>query len=650
MFLHEPGEEKDSFTRQDLSSINVVSTQRPAAESSASSAVVASSQPTQSAAAVTDHTAQPPPQATRAHGITAASQPMGRQVSRDDTASPVDSGDGSALPSSASWATRGIHLPQSRTTSQAASIASPSPMVSKATLSPQSREASHGEDESESVRQQESQMPALPLSEPANRLDRLPALLLDTILKSASSPNGKFCFSKKMFSPEDYNIIANFPPLLDPDGGAKRRAAREREQERERQRERELQQEQEQEQLSQLERSEAVEGSPEEVPGSGSLQLGGEPEDEHGAESSGHGNSSTGPDAQLRAVGPPSQQMPVSAAFHGLGFGPSQISDPLAGLSRTSGRFASSSSSSSSQPRFPMMRSGELSSSIFPHQLPQVLSTSSSQQLPLGLFQNQTGQLGPPGHARQSSRYSFANDSASASAAVKPAAHPKLMAQQSAMMPSGAFQAHPTYGGPFYGGAAQGPPPGLKSAGTPPISGDGMFSQGHGFASGLGGIDDKTELLRNVLRSRGGQAGVGGMGQASEAGKREYHMFPSLLQASYPSSSNPSPAPVLSGPSSYFGGAHLAAFQDLGPPKPKKNKGKKHRHANTSSSGGGGIVNLADPSILQARMHQQQAAGSGNAATGGSAFFGGSAGGGPGQGGYNPGLVYGGGSGGFSRW
>ena len=164
-----------------------------------------------------------------------------------------------------------------------------------------------------------------------------------------------------------------------------------------------------------------------------------------------------------------------------------------------------------------MMPSGEASSSIFSNQVPQGLSTSSSsQQLPSGLFQNQTGQLGPPGHARQSSRYSFANDSASASAAVKPAAHPKLMAQQSAMMPSGAIQAHQTFGGPFYGGAAQGPPPGLKSAGTPPLSGDGMFSQGHGFAPGLGGIDDKTELLRNVLRSRGGQTGAGGLGQAMD--------------------------------------------------------------------------------------------------------------------------------------
>jgi CCR4-NOT transcription complex subunit 4 len=352
-----------------------------------------------------------------------------------------------------------------------------------------------------------------------------------------------------------------------------------------------------------------------------------------------------------RAIQPPSQQMPSNAFSQGLGFGQMMGADSLAGMSLNGRSFTPS------QQRFPgMLRSNE--STSFINQLPQTISGQAPPPH-TGLFQNQAQQLAaPPGHARQSSRYNFASDPSSASAAIKPAANAKLMAQQSAMMPSGASlgQHQQGFAGPFYGSAVQGPPPGLKSAGTPPMTGDGMFSQGLGFAgglgaaAGLGGVDDKSELLRGVLRPRGGVNGAGSIGQASEAGKREY-LFPSLLQQQYPSSSTPSPAPGFSGPpslsSSLFGVTHGGNFQDLGQHKPKKNKGKKHRHANTSSSGGGGIVNLADPSILQARMHQPQT-GVGNAGvgavSGGQAFFGG----GQGQGGYNPSMLYG--NGGFGRW
>ena len=67
----------------------------------------------------------------------------------------------------------------------------------------------------------------------------------------------------------------------------------------------------------------------------------------------------------------------------------------------------------------------------------------------------------------------------------------------------------------------------------------------------------------------------------------------------------------------------------------QKKKGKKHRHANTSSSGGG-VVDLADPSILQARMHQ-------NAGGAGQGPFGGQN-----QGGYHQSnTMYGGG---YGRW
>ena len=142
----------------------------------------------------------------------------------------------------------------------------------------------------------------------------------------------------------------------------------------------------------------------------------------------------------------------------------------------------------------------------------------------------------------------------------------------------------------YYGSSVPGPPPGLKSSGTPPI-----FGQGHGFGSSLfGGKDNGGDLSRDMARGRG----VAGASQLHDAGKREYN-FPSFLQQ-YPSASS-TPAPA-SGLLASLYGPQTGAFHDYG--QKQKKKGKKHRHANTSSSGGGGVVDVQDPSILQARLHQ----------------------------------------------
>jgi len=77
-----------------------------------------------------------------------------------------------------------------------------------------------------------------------------------------------------------------------------------------------------------------------------------------------------------------------------------------------------------------------------------------------------------------------------------------------------------------------------------------------------------------------------------DAGKREF-MFP---YHQYPSTSAASTPGMLSFPYGGPGGA----YQESGGPQKQKKKGKKHRHANTSSSGGG-VVDVADPSILQMR-------------------------------------------------
>ena len=128
-----------------------------------------------------------------------------------------------------------------------------------------------------------------------------------------------------------------------------------------------------------------------------------------------------------------------------------------------------------------------------------------------------------------------------------------------------------------------------------------MFSQGHGFASGgLGygantaGRNNNDALYQDLLRGRNMDGGARG----ADAGKRE-SMFPSFLNQ-HSSTSTPAPAPGLL---SFPYGPSPGAYQETGSQKSKK-KGKKHRHANTSSSGGGGVVDVQDPSILQARLHQ----------------------------------------------
>ena len=132
--------------------------------------------------------------------------------------------------------------------------------------------------------------------------------------------------------------------------------------------------------------------------------------------------------------------------------------------------------------------------------------------------------------------------------------------------------------------------------------------------------------MRELLRGRGVSAGTGGL-QGHESAKREF-LLPFIQQHH-----TPPPLTPATGLLNAFYGSQNGALADFGPQKQKK-KGKKHRHANTSS-GGGGVVDLADPSILQARMqHQQQGTGTGV----GQGLYGGQT-----QGGYNPSMVYGGG-------
>lgn len=536
MFLHEQGDEEDSYSRQDLSSMNSIHTQRPL-PGGGSSRSVSRQQPAQPT--------PPPP---------AVSHPMARSVSKDGS---ENGQDGSALPSSASWARN----PQrSRRGSHATSGAASSPAVS--TSLPVTAEAVP-EEAVEDTEEPPAEPPA-PKSKPRPALSRLEYLgIPETTLKSLLHSMSQLQLPP-LPSPE---VLASYPPLFDVRGGEKRRLMREEEDSR-------LNGEQEE----QAEVREPSEGEPET---GGSLALGGEPEDREGP---GEGFDQRRPSTQ-----PPIQRNNTDGIF---------------GPALTGANF-------NHNPGNPLSRA------MTPQQI--YLRSQGGFDVPPGI--NQSGNFQAQSHNRQSSRFSFANDNPNATTSVKLAANPRIMAQQTSMMPN-SFQSQNS--NQFYGTSMPGPPPGLKSTGTPPN----MFNQGFGGA-GFGGApkDNSNELLQSLIgRSRAGTS------QTHDAGKREY-MFSSFSNQ-YPPSSTSTPAPASGLLASLYGN-QPGAFQDMG--SKQKKKGKKHRHANTSSSGGSGLVDLADPSILQARMHNQS---QGNAGVGQGLF-------GQSQGGYNPNMMY---NAGYTRW
>ena len=628
MFLHETGEDNDSFSRQDLSSMNAVSTQRPALSSTATSSSKTTNQPPQSQP-------QPPPQQAP-QSVSAASDSMARQGSRDEPMSRSDSGDGSALPTTASWA-KLPQIQQSRGSSQAASRASPSPKIGKAKLAAPNTEKQPKDDRPsdsvESIPQPQTQGASTGVTEPradsTREPDKRPSLLaLERAVKLVAECSFKWSLDRDLYDSETLNLIDNYPPLIDSHGGVVRHAMKAH-QEEERLKE-------EEEKRTILQAMSATED--EDNLASGSLQLGGEPETQEGQ------------NAQLNLFGNSRRNDQQHRGF-GLSSGTAQPFDSQVSLGHDLSNLTlgGRNLTTQQQQQLSLLKSNTQPLETMSDQFNRGVGGNTSHHQPQlsNPFQLQNQHLNSlSGHGRQASRYTFANDSGTAPAAVKPTTNAQLIAQQSAMMPPNNTKAFTTQASQqpgmhtnFYSGI-QGPPPGLKSSGTPPISGGGMFGQGHGFASAmggslsfgggnLGGKNSNDDLMRDFLRTRAG----GGNGLGPESGKREY-MFLSFLQKSSTSTSSSTPAPGL--PSSLYGSqlGALSGYQDH--MKQQKKKGKKHRHANTSSSGGGGTVDLADPSILQARMHH---GGTGQGPYGGAQS----------QGGYNShNLMYGNGYGG--RW
>lgn len=541
MFLHELGDEEDSYTRQDLSSLNSMQTQRASGNGAPG--------PSTRSAVRQQPVAQP----------YQVSQPMVRSSSKEGS----ENGEGPALPPSANWARHPQQRSRRGSLATSGAASSPAPSMSLPVTSEASKDVVEPVPQEQVTVQPEAQLTeaantALASEDVKPPKDLADILSLDLLKILASGE-----FRIRPISPEE-----SYPPLFDPRGGEKRRVMREEE-------ERRLNGEQD-EQVEPLEPAE-------EEPESGSLALGGEPEDrDHGRE--------THTFDQRRAIAQPPIQRNSTDGLYGSGLG-SSFSQSAPGITSIGNRTMTPQQQAYLRPQ-----------GSFAENMPPGINASQS-----SLFQGQ-------GHGRQTSRYNFGNDAqASAATNLKLAANPRLMTQQASMLPS-AFHSQP--GGQYYSASSMpGPPPGLKSTGTPPS----MFGQGVGFGNSGFGAKDSNEVLQNLIRGR-----AGGVGQAHDTSKREY-MFSSFPHQYPPSTSSPAPATAGLMAALYPHGAH----QDIG--AKQKKKGKKHRHANTSSSGGSGLVDLADPSILQARIqhHQQSNAGVG------SGLFGGQA-----SGGYNPNMLY----------
>jgi CCR4-NOT transcription complex subunit 4 len=549
MFLHEQGDEEDSYTRQDLSSMNSIHTQRPFPGGGSSSRAASRQQGPQPT---------PPPvpaPAPAAAPSTPSTQNMARSSSKDGSdAGPVDS---SALPSSANWA----RLPQrSRRGSYAASGGASSPAVSMS--APATAETAYTEEPEPSGSKSAVSKPTA--SETARErptADHTPTRSMKAllnVLNECTLPD---------FGPADG---ASGPPMFDIRGGEKRKAMRDDKDSRVG--------------TGHEEQIEGQDHSEGEADTGGSLVLGGEPEER-----------------DRLADGQSFDQR------HGLAPIQRSMTDGVFSPTLSTSSFGQGPANGPGRSMTPQQLMSLRSQSGFGDQYSPNISQSNA-------FQGQ-------GHSRQSSRFSFANENSSSSTNVKLAANPRIMAQQSSMMPS-SFQSQGN--NQFYASSMPGPPPGLKSTGTPPS----MFAQGFGSSGYNMPKDSSNDLLQSLIgRNRAGN------NQAHD-GKRESII--SSLSSQYPPPSTSTPAPASGLLASLYGN-QPGAFPDYGPKQ--KKKGKKHRHANTSSSGGSGLVDLADPSILQARMQQQSQS---NAGVGQGGLFGGQN-----QGGYNPNVMY---NAGYTRW
>ena len=480
MFLHETGEDSESFSRQDLSSFNALSSQR--------------------SASTNKQDIPRPPMSTQqpAQGYGLSSSMLTKEA-KSDAMSRSDSGEGSALPTTANWA-RNPQLEQSKKSSSTTNRSTPSPRISQAktTISrPQSRAAqsvsSAGRKRSSSQAKPEAPHPKQSSVRQKQNLKQEPkdpaVVRLEEAMKTLSESSLSWALDRSLLDSAALAVIDNCPLLIDPNAGARRFALR-WQQERERAAN-------ENDQVRLTEEDNTLVG--------GSLQLGGEPEADGPMES-----------RARRAFG---AQSNTTSPFDGQAALGNDFSSLLGGRSLTPRQ----------QQNISLLKSGSHGSDGTFEQFGRPTGNSSQHQSQLSNpFQSQNQQFGNLSrHGRQSSRYTFSSDAGSASASVKPTAATQILMQQSNPMPGNqpkGFGSQAQMQAGLYTSTysnIQGPPPGLKSAGTPPISGGGMFGQGHGFTTGVGTMNsfgsghggakgNNDDLIRDALRSRGGDMGKRG--------------------------------------------------------------------------------------------------------------------------------------------
>jgi CCR4-NOT transcription complex subunit 4 len=479
--------------------------------------------------------APPPRPGSTTHSI--SSQPMARQGSIDSD-DRKGSTDGSALPSSASWA-NAPSAAKVRRPSQSTSRATPSPQLTHAALH-QPKESSKGKEPAVSAHTSESSQPESGPSPPipSTRTNVAPKDpiqgIVDNIVKSACRPF-QFVFSDACLSAEERERVRDFPCLIDPYGGAKRRIMQDKEDA-----ERARIESEAKNKLEEQAKSAAEDAMDDENMGAGSLALGGEPEDG-----------------------------PRSSSARGA------IGRPSAGSALVADQFANTNLNARSltpqqRQQMALLSNGMLQAPGLqpPPQTTAFEMSDFDRSAPQGYSQSQYDQI--RSHQRHGSRY-FNNEN-------KPSGS-RFQGQQQQQS--------------FYSSGVQGPPPGLPASGTPPVSGGGMFAHGQNFTNpGFGAAKDAN--------ADGHIRGRSGTGAGPDAKRELLLSLHSNPLRSPPPSSAPAPASGLNPLYGQYGGA----YQDPGLVKQRK-KGKKHRHANTSSSGGG--EHLADPSIVQARIHQSQA-------------------------------------------
>ena len=492
-FLHEESTDgNESFTREGLSKLNAIGTQGSSAPSIGNAA---------------------PPQP---RGVLQAGSNLSPQVQVRS----IPSSEAPTLPSTANWASKQMQPQILRRGSQAASQASLSPAVTAASVASvpiqeKSKElqsvASASKPPASSPLAQHARVPATaPITKPqeskpkSGTNEKLPGSdsqrIFNQLIKDVSSPDFRFVLNENALDEQARLWLKIMPPLIDPEGGAKRRALREKDEE-----QRKKMEEARAARLSAYNAQMAERHiDDDDGPRSGSQQLGGEPE--HLADI---GRGLTRVASLQQTIQPPRGRSMAGILDRETDLEPRV--DHFANLN-VSGR----------TPALQRPGSSNRPSDVNP---PGLLRNVPAKSHVSGQSAQDTSQ------GRGSGRYSISAESSG----------PPRSAGLTSQKNHGGLYPHSSQGH-FGGSATSGPPPGLKSAGTPPVSGGGMFAQGHGFTNAGMGLnnpskDKNTDYTSDAYRGRGRTGG-------SDMSKREFIPFSSPSHLVLPQS-NRSTFPLL---------------------------------------------------------------------------------------------------------